>query len=199
MKPANYSTQTFPLNKKMSQAKTDTLIINLLSGPGAGKSTTASGIFSELKMFGVNTELASEYAKDLVWESRKKTLEDQIYVFGKQYHRIYRLLGQVEVVVTDSPILLTPLYDGEERKALKDLVFHEYNKVKNLNFYIARVKPYNPKGRVHDENEAKKIDDRILGFMNENNLPFEVITGDRVGINKAVLRILPELGLSNQF
>lgn len=72
--------------------KIKTLIINLFGGPAAGKSTAATGIFCLLKMHWVRCELVTEFAKDLVWEERYKTLKNQQCVFGKQYHKIWRVL-----------------------------------------------------------------------------------------------------------
>ncbi len=37
--------------------------INLFAGPGAGKSTTATWLFSQLKIAGISIELTSEYVK----------------------------------------------------------------------------------------------------------------------------------------
>ena len=45
------------------------LVVNLFGAPGAGKSTGAAYIFSQLKMAGINAELVTEFAKDKVWES----------------------------------------------------------------------------------------------------------------------------------
>ena len=60
------------------------LVINLTGAPGAGKSTGAAYIFSELKMKGVNCELIGEFAKDKTWEHNTTALSCQEYVFGKQ-------------------------------------------------------------------------------------------------------------------
>ena len=45
----------------------------------------------------------TEFAKDLTWENRQNTLENQLYVFAEQHHRVNRLKKQVDVVITDSP------------------------------------------------------------------------------------------------
>lgn len=142
----------------------------------------AAGLFAELKWRGIECELATEYAKDLVWEKRFKTFENQVYMFGKQHHRIYRLVGEVDVVITDSPILLTPIYDGERRMELLSLVMHEYKKVPNLNFFIKRFKPYNPKGRNETEDEAKHVDGKIHSFLKTLNIPFTEAMGVREAI-----------------
>ena len=125
------------------------LIVNLFGAPGAGKSTLAAYIFARLKMEGVNAELVTEFAKDKTWENNQKALANQVYVFGKQLYRITRCQDDLDVIVTDSPLLLSVIYNhsdilGEDFNNLVYKVFSSYN---NANYFINRVKKYNPKGR----------------------------------------------------
>jgi len=173
-----------------TKAKPETLVVNLFAGPGAGKSTTAAGVFFELKCRGVNCELVPEFAKDLVWEARHKTFEDQIYIFGKQYHRIHRLLGQVSVVITDSPLLLTPIYDSEKRPTFEKLVVEEHEKMWTYNTFINRKKEFNPKGRNHNEEESKEIDKMIMDLLWKHRVLFEVFEGTPGGKDVIVKKIL---------
>ena len=141
----------------------------------------AASLFAKLKWLGVDCELAAEYAKDLVWEKRDKTFENQVYIFGKQHHRIFRLIGQVEVVITDSPLFLTPIYDRQKRQSLKKLVFEETKKCNNLNVLVTRRKDYNPNGRLHSESHAHRVDGTVRDFLVNNRIPFKTIEGTDVG------------------
>jgi len=88
------------------------LIINLWGGPGAGKTTTAAGLFTLLRhTWRTNTELVTEFATDLCFDQARANLRNQIYLLGNQYHRLWRLheIG-VEVVVTDAPLELNNVY-----------------------------------------------------------------------------------------
>ena len=170
-----------------------TLVVNLLGGPGCGKSSIRGGLFSKLKFLGIDCEEALEYAKDLVWINSTLTLNNQIYVFGKQHHRITRLLGQVEVVITDSPLMFTPIYDQRKSKTLSDLVIEEINSMWNYNVFLKRQKEYNPNGRNQSEEEAREIDRKILDFMDDNKLPYETFDGAEdsvVFISEKILRLL---------
>lgn len=151
------------------------LVINLFAGPGCGKSTTAAGLFSYLKWAGIECELATEYAKDRVWSEDLKTLRNQIYVFGKQHHRIHKLKDKVEVIITDSPLLLSIIYDGENNFLLQELVRHEFTKCNNINILLKREKPYVKRGRLQTEEEARKIDveiESLLVSLGESFLTF---------------------------
>lgn len=155
-------------------------VINLFAGPGAGKSTTAAGLFFLMKNKGYNVELITEFAKDLTWENRNKTLENQIYVFAKQYHRLYRLENKVEYVITDSPLLLSLIYSKTDyfNGTFANLVKEVWNEYINYSFFIERIKEYKQIGRSQDEEGAKKIDLTVLNLLNENYYIFKRVKGD---------------------
>lgn len=183
-----------PIHKKeVKSLKRKTLVVNLFAGPGSGKSTTAAGVFFELKSRGINCELATEFVKDLVWEERHKAINNQVYIFAKQHHRITRLLGEVDVIVTDSPLLLTLIYGKNEDVALKELAKVEYNKLWTLNCFIKRNKKYNPKGRWQTYAEARGLDESIANMLDDENIPYEVYFGNAEGKDKIVEKILKML------
>lgn len=157
----------------------NTLVINLFGGPGTGKSTGAAYIFSQLKLKGYDCELVTEFAKDKVWENNKEVFKNQFYITGKQSFKISRCNGKVDIIITDSPILLGAIY--EDSKKFKAAVLEEFNKYRNLNFFIIRQKEYNPNGRNQTEEEAKLIDEKILNYLNENKVNYTLCLGDISG------------------
>lgn len=166
------------------------IVVNLFASPGSGKSTTASGVFYSLKTMGVNAELTGEYAKDLTWAKRHHTLLDQLYVFGKQHHRVWRLKDDVDVIISDSPILMALAYASGYPGCFKETVewaFHQYN---NVNFLIKRVKPYNPKGRNQTESESSEKHLEIGRMLFDMNVDFYDIDGNQSGVDFIVKKVM---------
>lgn len=170
-------------------------IINLFGGPGCGKSTTAAGLFYEMKKLGLEVELVSEYAKDLVWEQRHNILQDQIYVFAKQQRRIGRLKDHhMEWVITDSPIALGLVYvqPGTLSNNFYDLVMEVFNSYDNYNFLLSRNVIYNPVGRNQKtEDEAVVFDERVSSLLHKYDVDYNSV----VGGEPAVPSILRHIGL----
>ena len=166
------------------------LVVNLFAGPGSGKSTGAAFLFAYLKLMKVNVELVTEFAKELAWEGDKDFMaNNQVYITGQQIRRMNRLIGKVDVIITDSPIELGALYT--DSSLLKELCFSEGSKwERRLDFFVNRVKPYNPSGRNQTLEEAQNLDAKIL--MTVPNML--TIPGDMDGSFKALESILRCLG-----
>lgn len=156
------------------------LVVNLFAGPGCGKSTTAAGLFSRLKLAGINCELATEFAKDLTWENRHEALRDQLYITAKQNHKLHRLVGKVDVVVTDSPLLFGAVYSNDQYiPSFQQLVRELFRSYTNINVLLNRVKPYNPAGRGQDEAGARQIDTMVKAELESGMFPYFELPGDQ--------------------
>lgn len=164
------------------------LVVNLTGAPGAGKSTGAAYVFSQLKMRGINCELVTEYAKDKVWEEDTAALNNQAYVFGHQLFRLTKLEGKVDVVITDSPILLSIIYNKDMKRlgpAFTEVVKNCFTSFDNINFFIHRVKPYNPIGRLQT-GESDKLSEEIKECFAYYKQDLIEIDGNKIGYDDIV-------------
>jgi len=180
-----------------------TTVVNLFAGPGAGKSTFCAGVFASLKWLGVNCEMALEYAKDMVWQQSFDVLNNQLYVFGKQQNRLFRLNGKVDVIITDSPLINSLIYDAQKREqtraAFVEMVLAEHWSYDNLNFFIERRKRYNPIGRLQTKTEAEQLDARIRKVLEARNIPYKALPGVPEQIEtivEAVIAHRPDLNIN---
>ena len=133
-----------------------TLVVNLFAGPGAGKTTCAWEIASELKKRGIVTEYVPEYAKELVWDENYEALADQESIFKEQAHRINRLVGKVDVIVTDSPILFSEIYGENNSNDFRARIWDEHNSHDNFNLFINRGSTFEQQGRIHNLEESQE-------------------------------------------
>lgn len=137
-------------------------VINLLGGPGIGKSTIAADVYSAMKWEHMNVELVTEFAKELAWEERHLTFKDQSYLFAKQNHKLWRLKGKVDYVINDSPLLLVLAYQPKDYyDNFEPFVKSVWNSYDNLNILLNRVEPFHENGRIHSEWESRNFDRQI--------------------------------------
>lgn len=164
------------------------LVINLFGGPGSGKTTIAAQLFAELKKRHYDVELVTEFAKDLIMQNNQAALQHQFYVTGVQAHRIWSAAQKMQVVVVDSPILLGPIYDQRNSKALLDLCVEHHDELNNLNIFLSRKGvQHSMVGRVHSLTESVGIDNRIHRLLDE--LKVEYISLEEVGMDKLIALI----------
>lgn len=148
-------------------------VINVIAGPGAGKSTLASGLYHEAKRRGWNVELVTEVAKDLVWEGRTVALSNQAYVFGRQMQRLHRLDGHVDYVITDSPVLLSAIYAPEDYpEEWEKVVVELWKGYDNVVAFLGRGPWFDDRGRVHNLDASIEVDRRIAVLLAKHNITY---------------------------
>lgn len=174
-------------------------IVCLYGGPGSGKSTTAAGLFYQAKLAGVNAELVREYAKELVWEYGEVIPEHQEQLAYEQANREEVLHSQVDLIITDSPLRLGLYYEdnytprpepvfaevmvGVERRAAE----HGYT---YLHVMLTRFKSYEPKGRLHNRDEAIAIDHVIRDkYLPEDHVE---VRGDHNAVGEIFNILFPD-------
>jgi nicotinamide riboside kinase len=148
-------------------------VINVIAGPGAGKSTLASGLYNRAKCRGWNTELVTEVAKDLVWEGRSIALANQAYVFGRQVQRLERLRGKVDLVITDSPFLLSAIYAPENYpEEWESVVVKLWKGYDNVVALLERGPWFDDRGRVHNLEASLEVDRKIAVLLAKHDITY---------------------------
>ena len=174
--------------------------IQIFSGPGAGKSTIASGVFYNMKLTGYNVEFIAEYAKGLTYSKDYTKLKDQLMVLANQYHKIYRTKNSnIDYLIHESPFLMSLAYFNEDEiikeRYFKPLVLNMYNNMNNLNIFLERNidNKYQEFGRNQTFEEAIEIDNKILKLLDDNNINYIKVKSDENAVNK----ILELIKISN--
>lgn len=183
-----------------------TVVVNCFAGPGAGKTTCAWEIASELKKRGIEAEYVGEYAKELVWDGNTElldgSLKSQQQLYDVQNHRVQRLLGKVDVVVTDSPAILGAMYLKQPNAEFESKIIKDFRLQHNFNLFINRGDAFQQTGRIHNLEESKIIDNNIKAFLDRNEIyygTYEHSTIDKVvnNIETHIDRANNNLSLSN--
>lgn len=159
---------------------TKPIVINFLGEPSTGKSTAAAYTFAQLKKRGINCEYVSEYAKDKVYEECDTVFAHQEYIFGKQSYKIARVSDKVEVIVTDSPLILSAVYNNDPvlGESFNKTVLDVFNSYNNINVLLTRRHEYHNEGRRHDEVAAALVRKQLIDKLKEYNIEYKTIVSD---------------------
>ncbi len=176
-----------------------TKCLNLFAGPGSGKSSIGTGVFSLLKHHQINCEFTGEYAKTLAWDGRLNMKVNSLKIFAEQHHRQFILDGKVEVIVTDSPLLISSAFRKPFDELFHAMVAREFKMYDNINYFILREKPFVQKGRRENLEEAKELDNDIFSLLEREQVKFTTVDGNYTAINTITGDMLKRLGKKQKF
>lgn len=170
--------------------------INLFGGPGAGKSTTAAGLFYEMKRHWIEAEYIQEYAKELLWSNSAHMLSEQNYIFAEQEHRLNRLREKVAVAIADSPLLLSSFYAPPTYpEAFHQSVFHFFDSYDNINIFVKRSHEYSLMGRLQNSSEADAISEKMQNFLTDNGISYWSITASDASPRRLLTWLVEEMDI----
>jgi nicotinamide riboside kinase len=155
--------------------------ICLYGGAGTGKSKLAGRIFGELGRQHHDIEYVQEWIKWWAYEGRKPEGRDQVFIFSNQLRAEELALRHVDLLVTDSPLLLNTAYSTyygcEDAPELVKIAQRFERDYPALNLYLDRNVPFKQKGRYDDETQCRAFDDFLRHFLVQN------LHSTRIGID----------------
>ena len=170
-----------------------TLVINLIGGPCSGKSTISAELFARLKKMGVKCELCTEYIKERIYEENKTIANNQIALFGMEHYALMNKIGKVDVLIHDGSLINNIQYNYENNEEFNALIITEYRKFNNLDFFIKRGNiEYETYGRIHNYEQALKIDEEIKRYYDKYNAKY-IDVESRDAVDKMIPYILHRL------
>ena len=156
-----------------------TYVINIIGGPGIGKTTISALLFANLKIKGYICEYVQEFAKKLVWLKDYDTLNNQFFVSKEQYTLLKQIDGQVDFLITDGPLIHGIYYNkynkdnNSNTDKVEKFILESIHKFKNINIVLDRVeRDYETEGRIQTEQESKDIDVILKHILRTNNFTF---------------------------
>lgn len=171
-----------------------TKIINLIGGPGVGKSILASVIFVHLKLAGKSAEYVQEYAKSLVWQKDLDTLKNQYFISQQQYKMLKVLDGELQYVVTDGPLAQQLYYNQYYADNIcnvsktKEQIIKWMSEFDNINILIERntSHTYEQAGRYQNETQATSIDPILEQLLIDEGIQYFKVKSDIAIMNEFV-------------
>lgn len=164
-----------------------TEVINLIGGPGIGKTTTCFSLITILKINNFTVEYLPEVAKELVW-SKDLRINDQMYITQKTYKRLKEMVDdRVDFIVTDGSLLHGLYYNDYILETLKDersyriindndllKCFFEF---KNLVYLLTRNEKINFEqvGRIQNKEKSEMIDYDLEEILKSYGIEYKTI------------------------
>lgn len=171
-----------------------TVVINIIGGPGIGKSIITAKVFALLKELGFLTEIVLEKAKETVWKKKFKKLNNQYKTSKKQYKSFKLYNHNVNFIVTDGSLLHGLVYNKininniSNKEKTEKKIIKWFNEFDNIVFYLKRNKKikFEQQGRIQNLKEAKKIDKLLLNELLSNEIKFNLINVNKKCYKKIV-------------
>ncbi len=174
-----------------------TKVINIIGGPGSGKSLIAAAIILYLHLHQKTVEAIPDYAKSLVWQQNHEVLKNQYFIAQRQFEMLNLLDGQVQYLITECALPQVLYYNENYADNICDIaktraqILAWYGQHDNVNIFVERGdKKYVHTGRFQDEEQACAIDRGLHALLEREGLPFTTLPTQLDAINAFAASLL---------
>ncbi len=174
-----------------------TRVINIIGGPGSGKSLIAAALMLHLNLHQKTTETIPDYAKSLVWQNSHQVLKNQYFIAQRQFEMLELLDGQVQYLITECSLPQVLFYNENYPDNICDIakthkqILDWHQQFDNVNILVQRSsKKYVRSGRFQEEEEAIAMDHGLRSLLQREAMPFTELAPDVTQINAFADRLL---------
>jgi hypothetical protein len=174
-----------------------TKVINIIGGPGCGKSMFSAAIVLYLHLQGKTVETIPDHAKALVWQRNFEVLKNQYFIAQRQFEMLNLLDGQVQFLVTESSLPQSLYYNETYEPNICDLgktraqILAWHGMYDNINILVERgEKRYVRAGRFQEEEQARSIDRGLRDLLNREAIAYTPLAPDISAINAFAATLL---------
>jgi ABC-type oligopeptide transport system ATPase subunit len=174
-----------------------TKVINIIGGPGCGKSMFSAAIVLFLHLHGKTVETIPDHAKGLVWQRNFEVLKNQYFIAQRQFEMLNLLDGQVQFLMTESSLPQMLFYNESYEPNICDvaktraqiLAWHGMHD--NINILVERGdKRYVRAGRFQEEEQARAIDLGLRELLQREGIAYTSLAPDVAAINAFATSLL---------
>lgn len=177
----------------MLEKRKRSFVVNVIGGPGVGKSTIYSFIYAKMKMQGHSIEQVQEVAKKLVWAEKFEELDNQYHVSMQQHAELSSVYEKVKYVITDGSLIHGLYYNRNnptnvcDKDITEQKIIKLYRGFNNINIVLTRgTFPYEQAGRIQDSAEAQHVDRELLNILEKFNIPYQTFSSDESQIDAMI-------------
>lgn len=159
-----------------------TRVINIIGGPGCGKSLFTAAIVLYLSLHHKTVELIPDFAKSLVWQKDYEALRNQYSIGRRQYDMMALLDGQVQFLINECSLPQMMYYNEHYADNICDVdktrehLLGWYKQFNNVNILVERAEqPYVHTGRFQSEEQAREVDLGLRGVLVHHGMPFTLL------------------------
>lgn len=171
-----------------------TVYLNVLGGPGTGKSIITAELYAKLKRRMVLAEMVQEVVKWKIYEG-VVDVDDQLSLTKEQAEKLKFLKGKVEVAIGDGNLITNAFYNwsvnhNSDKAEVRKVIDEAMNLLKNhLNIFLVRDPgaEFESKNRFQSRAEAAEVDSSYLSFLKANNYPYILVQVTPDGLEIDVL------------
>lgn len=164
------------------------IVVNMFGGPGTGKSTCALEVTQKLKKQHRKVEYVDEHCKRWTRTAQKADMfTEQDLILGIQNNKLRSLVGEVDIAVTDTSLLLGLFYRAPWfPQSFDSFLVETYDSYSNINIFLRRNPdiPFDTEGRNEDAAQSIVIDEKCYEYLVNSNKPFfDLMAGDNAAGN----------------
>ena len=162
-----------------------TKVVNIIGGPGCGKSLFSAAIMLHLHQHHKTVEQLPDHARLLVWRGDHDALRNQYQIALQQFRMLELLHTQVQYLVCECSLPQLLYYNAHYADNVCDIartraqILQWYGRHDNINVLVERGDgPYVQAGRRQDEEGARAVDRALRVLLDQEHIAHTIVRAD---------------------